>query len=143
MPARCGRCPRRPRSRQAPGGAVSRALRLPGQQREAPALGSITASRGRGEKEAGPAARGDLRELPREGAAGPGRELSAPTSGVRWPVLPAGGHPDPLPGWLSAESGCFLPEAGLQRAGGVLCFLLSSGGILPLPAHLLFSLLPR
>ena len=93
--------------------------------------------------EAGPAARGDPRELPREGAAGPGRGLGASTSGVRWPVLPAGGHPDPLPGWLSAESGRFLPEAGFQRAGGVLCFLLSSGGILPLPAHLPFSLLPR
>ncbi|XP_063105973.1 tight junction protein ZO-1 isoform X11 [Cavia porcellus] len=44
---------------------------------------------------------------------------------------------------LPKESGMFLPEAFFQGSTRFLCFLLSSGGVLSLPAHLRFSLLPR
>ena len=93
--------------------------------------------------EEGRAALGDPQELQREDPEGLGRELGAPTLGVRRCVLLAGVQPDPLPGWLFGESGLFFLEAVLQRAKGFLCFLLSSGGILPLPANLLVSLPSR
>ncbi|EAW51503.1 hCG2045005, partial [Homo sapiens] len=56
-------------------------------------------------------------------------------------VLLKGVPRDPPSGLLSQESGGFSPVAPFQRCKCLLCFLLSSGGILPLPTHLFFSLL--
>lgn len=95
----------------------------------------------KGEKEQ--AALRNSNVLQREDPEGVKREPGAPALGVWRHVLLAGVQWGPLSGLLREENRVFFSEALLQRSKGFLCFLLSSGGLLPLPAHLLFSLLPR